>query len=226
MSVATPVALWLRGDLGITLNGANVSAWADQGPDGRDFAQGTAGDQPLFEASSINSLPGLRFDSGNDEFLDGPTFADLIGAEAFLVGTIDNQPPLTTTDSGLWAFGSGTQCFIPYTDDIIYDDFMTDTRKTTIDVSSLDMTSPFIYNVTSITGEWTSRMNVGSGLSEIFTTAVNTVDGLAATRIGKNSTTGPQTWDGQIVEVIIYKSKLSVTDRAAVNAYLESRYAI
>lgn len=41
-------ALWLRADLGITLNSGNVSAWADQSGNGRHLTQGTMGAQPAY----------------------------------------------------------------------------------------------------------------------------------------------------------------------------------
>lgn len=49
--------LWLRSDLGITLNGSNVSAWADQsgcGDANRNVAQGTPANQPVYTASDAN----------------------------------------------------------------------------------------------------------------------------------------------------------------------------
>lgn len=44
-------ALWLRADMGVTLNAGNVAAWADQSGNGRHFVQATAGEQPLYSAS-------------------------------------------------------------------------------------------------------------------------------------------------------------------------------
>jgi len=58
----TPAALvphaWYRSDLGITLNGSNVAAWADQSGNGRHAIQTTAGNQPPYSASGgVNNLP-------------------------------------------------------------------------------------------------------------------------------------------------------------------------
>jgi hypothetical protein len=61
--------LWLRADLGVTLNAGNVSAWADQSGLGNDVTQATAADQPLLVASAQNGRPGVRFD-GVDDSLD------------------------------------------------------------------------------------------------------------------------------------------------------------
>lgn len=43
--------LWLRSDLGITLNGSNVSAWDDQSGNGNHVTQATPANQPAYNAS-------------------------------------------------------------------------------------------------------------------------------------------------------------------------------
>jgi hypothetical protein len=61
------LVLWLRGDLGITLNAGNVSAWADQSGSGHDATQPTAIQQPATSTSiggqacvSFNGSTGMR----------------------------------------------------------------------------------------------------------------------------------------------------------------------
>lgn len=60
--------LWLRSDLGITLNGTTVSAWADQSGNELDFSWPTAAAQPTYTAidSNWNDKPSLSFDGVND----------------------------------------------------------------------------------------------------------------------------------------------------------------
>lgn len=54
---------WWRSDLGITLNGGAVSAWADQGSGGFHLTQGTGANQPTYNAAGgPNSTPSLLFD--------------------------------------------------------------------------------------------------------------------------------------------------------------------
>lgn len=43
-------ALWLKGDAGITLDAGNVSSWADQSGNGRDFTQSDGGKRPTTDA--------------------------------------------------------------------------------------------------------------------------------------------------------------------------------
>jgi hypothetical protein len=61
------LAAWYRADLGVTLNGGNVSAWADQSGNGRHSAQGTAANQPALVTSdaAYNNRSTLSFDGGD-----------------------------------------------------------------------------------------------------------------------------------------------------------------
>lgn len=65
---------WYRADLGITLNGSNVSAWADQILPAVDASQGVAGSQPPYIASDAgingNAIIG-PFDGTADHFTAG-----------------------------------------------------------------------------------------------------------------------------------------------------------
>lgn len=54
--------LWLRSDLGITLNGSTVSAWGDQSGNANNMLQGTGANQPAYVSNVVNGRPVLRFD--------------------------------------------------------------------------------------------------------------------------------------------------------------------
>lgn len=60
--------LWLRADLGVTLNGSTVSAWADQSGSGNHVSQGTAANQPTFTANdaACGNKATVAFDGTND----------------------------------------------------------------------------------------------------------------------------------------------------------------
>jgi hypothetical protein len=98
-------ALWLRADLGITLNVGNVSAWADQSGNGLDVSQGTAANQPLYVASWKNSKPAMTFD-GVSEVLSRATVAFTAGSAltVFVVGASANDPDSVDIGSNMKAW--------------------------------------------------------------------------------------------------------------------------
>lgn len=86
------IALLLDGDLGITLGGQplDVSAWADQSGNGRDYTQATTANQPHQVVGDLNGHDSLRFGSPGDQFMDatgaGLIASDLNDLTIFVVG--------------------------------------------------------------------------------------------------------------------------------------------
>lgn len=90
LSILGPASVlqWVRSDLGITLNGSGVSGWADQSGNGNNLSQGTAANQPTYNATGgPNGTPSLLFDGTNDS----------------LAAATPNQPAPGTTVTYLWA---------------------------------------------------------------------------------------------------------------------------
>ena len=70
----SPLA-WFRSDLGVTLNGSTVSAWADQTGNGKHVTQATAGNQPTYSlAGGRGGRP--KITSAASRFLQGSTADD------------------------------------------------------------------------------------------------------------------------------------------------------
>ena len=62
------VGMWFKADDLSGTDGSTVPTWADASGNGNDATQGTAGREPLFyNTSSMNNMPIVRFDGGNDE---------------------------------------------------------------------------------------------------------------------------------------------------------------
>ena len=83
--IFTGLALWLKADAGLTLNGSTVSGWADQSGQGRNAFQGTTASQPKLVTTALG-LPGLQFDGTNDFMTFDMPVNDLTGMTIFLVG--------------------------------------------------------------------------------------------------------------------------------------------
>lgn len=80
------LALWLRSDKGIVLNGSGVSSWTDQSPNAIVFSQATAFNQPVWGATSgKNSLPGLTFVGVHEMTGLGTVLSSLAAYTMFIV---------------------------------------------------------------------------------------------------------------------------------------------
>ena len=75
---------WYKNGAGITLNGSDVSTWADSSSNNNNMSQSDAGKQPAFNAST----GALTFDDGAEQYLESSS--DIGGAsgldDEFIVG--------------------------------------------------------------------------------------------------------------------------------------------
>jgi len=86
--------LWLRSDLGITLNGADVSAWADQTANANNALQATAGLQMAYGSGGVQGLPYLTLTGSEAMYIVDNTTLQLAAVTIFLVAS-------DVTDSGV-----------------------------------------------------------------------------------------------------------------------------
>ena len=78
------LALWLRADKGLTLNGSSVAEWADQSGQGRLATQPVGVNQPLLAVTPLGK-PVLRFDGANDFLSFNLPVNGLAGMTIFLL---------------------------------------------------------------------------------------------------------------------------------------------
>lgn len=224
------LVVWLCAELGVytdtsattpvTADAQTVAFWQDQSGLGNNFTQSTSANRPTWKTGIVNSMPVLRFDGSNDQLV-GPSLSALTAGEAFIVVKVDADPPGVNTVSGSWKFGSNaTDCHYPFTDGVIYEDFGTTARKT-VGNPTPSLASWRLYNVISVSGEWTANLDG----TQIYTTATNTVGFSTAPIIGGN-VANDRRLDGDIAEFIVYNKKLEVPERTAVKTYIANRYAL
>lgn len=210
--------LWLRADALALSDNDPVATWPDSSGEGNDATQATSGSRPTFK--NDGAFPIVRFD-GSDDFFDLPDFASgLTAGEIFIVVKIDADPP-PEAQSGLWVFGSAaTATHFPFSDGTVYDGFATDTRKTTVNPTPSLSAAYRLYNISSQSGEWTSRLDG----TQIFTTGTNTVGWTTTPKIGKSEGGASYFFDGDLAEVIMYDSVLSSGNRDSVETYVADEY--
>ncbi len=216
------LALWLKADTGLTQDtNGHISAWADQSGGSHDVFQANASQQPSFVAAAAlgnNGQPAVRFD-GVGQYLQVPDVMNgATAGELFVV--------LRATDpTHRHSFLNFTTNYVslsiyPYTDGHIYESFGSTTFYD-LGLALTDVTQFHLYNAVSTPGEWTSRLNEQMQ----FTTTGNTVGFPAAPAIGFSDNYAGTYFAGDIAEILVYRRALSATERSAVEAYLNGKYA-
>lgn len=209
-NLAANTALWLRGDLGITITSSRVSAWADQSGTGNHFIQAALSSDPV--TGTLLGKPALRFD-GISRFLQRTGYtAPVTDGEWWAVYSTDSA-----TGSSLWDWSGATSDYFTYVGDgKIYDQTGSTARKT----CGTPITSITVGNVVSVksaAGAWSMYLN---GTLQ-FTTVTNTYAVTANPRLGLSATylTGylAEVWNGRI---------MSSADRAKARTYITRRYGL
>jgi hypothetical protein len=219
-------ALWLRGDLGVSLVGGAVATWADQSGNGNNYTQSTSANRPTPGTLSGQPCVQFTFASGQQHLL-GPSFSALTAAHAFVVVRLAADPSSFAAGlGGFWNFGSGAGAdFIPYPppDNRIYDGFGSTARKTTTATRPNMASDTRVYEVVSAAGEWTNKMDA----VQLFTTGTNTV-GWRAVSSGLGATVSDLSvrMNGSIAEMLIFPSKRSAAELAQIYAYFNARYGL
>jgi type II secretory pathway pseudopilin PulG len=213
---------WLKADVGITLNGSNVSSWADQSGNGHDAVQATDTYQPLLVDSQLNGEPIIRFDGNNDSLQNNT----LVVAQPYTLFYVVKD--YVDTNNYNWFINNyPTMALANYNPSLGYYTIYAGSWMT----SSIPY--PFGYStISAIYSGADAKSNVWYNGS-LATTGGNTGNG------GINATTGNYLYIGtlaynfsgesstfDVAEIIIYNSALSDTDRQSVENYLADKYGL
>jgi hypothetical protein len=202
--------VWLKNNTGFTLNGALVSAWADQSGNNNNATQSTETNQPLKSGGGIDL-------DGTDNFMTLGTALDLNGFTIFAVIDLDD----TTLET---LFGNGTNG---------NDFFRLSGTTWTIRTEG----SSFQNTLTTSAGTdkylLTLYADVGASATRYYleddgtAESNNTIDNKTFTikDIGRNSANA-HFFNGKIYELAIYNAELSTSDREAVESDIMSRNSI
>ncbi len=242
--VSTNLTLWLKADIGpsATTNGVNVSTWFDQA--GSNNATAASGDEPNYEANSINFNPSLNFDAGNTEEISGT--AGFNSAAYYMVINTDlaytfesaqesvmefTTPAGATDQFGSLILGSATGAFA--NEIITHAIGGTGTRwrrgTTQAAFGSIADNTTMMFGV---------KNNAANNNTEIFVNGRNQVNLQSGTfltstnvayRIGGNldaNTFINDNFDGQIAEVISYSARPTDAQHARIQSYLAVKYGI
>jgi len=217
--------LWLRADLGVTLNGATVSSWADQSGNGVTVTQGTTSKQPTFNAGTagvLNGLPTLQFAQGSLQILSSPVnytnggAASIFSAVAPVAGSFFNTRIFETLNSNGYYLGMGNAGG-PNWRAIINGTFGTGAGTTAngnylVSLNFTGAVGALYQNGTQVASDgYTSPPSTSNPY---------TIGGF----LGGSTTT--DFWNGHIAEVAFFKRVLTTTEVLAMHRYLGARYKI
>jgi hypothetical protein len=216
----TGLDLMLEADAGITLNGSNVSAWADQSGAGNHFAEAAL--QPAYQAAGGpgGTRAALYFSGASHASatrLIGPAFSGA-AAEIFIVGKKDSQ---LDGKGGLIRIGSAPEGEVfPWSDGNHYAGFATNVRKTAGAPGTV--TGWFLADWISTATEWTSRLD----RVQKYTTGGNTVGWHTSSALAADPLGGNSFWSGHISAVYKFSRKLTTDERTLVEAYILTKWGV
>ena len=176
---------------------------------GQDAYQATQNEQPLLYHRGLlvrdGTSPAILFTQTQRTNLDLQNLSSLTIGHIFAVLSVTNDPPDGSAAQGsnrLWELGTGFNSHHPFTHasntSIVYHSFGSDTRKPSLDLSSLNLENKHLLTIKSKTNDWNMRID---GVSK-QTASTNTVAFPSAPFIGSDSSV----FGGKYSEIILFAS--------------------
>lgn len=228
---AADLKVWIDASQLSFANGAIITSAADASGNGHNFFQSNGSRKPTFVSSSVmNSRPALNFD-GVDDFLQSSAISEmntqnLTWYTAFNTASATSGERVAFSSRHISPNGSGLQLFI-------------NTRYSTVngmEVISYKTASP---NLTRLSTPYASGTQVIGGVrsstsfkglknGSVFASYTGGMYNPNAThqycRIGANTASANQYFQGVIGEVIAYTKTLNETQNIILSNYLSSKY--
>lgn len=213
--------LWLRADLGLTLNVSAVAQWNDLSgtlDPAKNVAQSNVSFQPTFNAAdaAYNNKPTISIAAASNQFLQSGAWAAPM-VQPWTLVIVGNDDGAATYR---WWFDNNTAPSTQLYNNLgsRYDVYAGAALATSVVPSGA---TPRIWMITASAGTGNVYMTAKTANA---TGAVG-AQGWAGTTIGADRT-GGSGLNGKMAEVIAYNSALGPTDRSALWDYLGSRYGI
>ncbi|MBO9606785.1 MAG: discoidin domain-containing protein [Paenibacillaceae bacterium] len=205
------LGLWLKADAGVTKNGSDrVSRWADYSGSGADAEVLDSSAMPLWVANALNGKPALRFDG--TQSLIAHDFVD-IDMRDFTMTFVLKPAVLVDYNQAIGSAGGwGEAAFRASANGTLYAGPDGDSRIVT--------TSGQIQS--GVTQIFTYKYSGGSAWLYRNGALIGSASGLETGYPTPGFAMNP---NGDVPEVVVYKSALSDTDRGTVETYLRDKYA-
>lgn len=216
--------VWLKADAISGLNdGDKVATWADMSGGGRNFAQGTDANRPVYKTNVVYRNPVVRFTAANATTLTSS--ATLANATAFTILVVHTRTASTPDYGALLSSSGGTYGVML-------------TYGTTSNFNRLAVTDNVVRAFSDAsTGvriqSWRYKGSVPSaeawrdGVAQTLASngyAIPSAIGAAAGTLWLGGTSSGYYWDGDVAEVLIYTEAVSDADLLALHTYAIARW--
>jgi hypothetical protein len=224
------LGLWLEADVGITLVGGAVDAWADQSGNGRNFSAPALSNRPAY-SGTLNGLPVLTFDGSTDyltgnaaslniaQNVDGLT---MIVVAKYATSTVQRSFGISTTTSA-------ARCLVG----VSTTQWLIGSRRLDGDTGTLVSGGTTNNNYVIQSGVLRYSVatagvfvNSASQSDTAFQTAGNTSNTASMRVVIGTGTDLASFMSGDIAEVIVYQRAISVEERNSVERYLSVKWGI
>jgi hypothetical protein len=210
--------LWLRADLGITLNSGNVSAWADQSGSGHSVSQGTGSAQPTYVTidAAYGNKATLSFASASSQVLQSASWTLSQPCTQIVVGNVTSS--------------AAAQGFVDFqsagTEQTMYNPTGGGGGMFAgVNLSAGAVTSPSVLAGT-FNGA-SSNLYLNNSQTAAASGSAGTNNGQGGIDVGSLGGGAPSAFlNGKIAEMIMYNRNLGAAELKSVFAYLGSRYGI
>jgi hypothetical protein len=238
------LALWVRADQGVTLNGSAVSAWADGSGSDRHAVQPVPAQQPTFVPDAVQGHPALRFD-GVDDCLTFPCpVTKLPGMTIFLVASTLEERSGGITRAGNAALtwremeNFGVVFLTPFQTKVHFG-FGTG-QAPTVQSYVRPATLDRAYSLTTATKSLAEQVLFVNGRECLRLSGQNRPIGKCEEtgRIGQGmgdlvthrrfpgEVEGESYFSGEIAEILVYSRALADSERKVVDQYLLGKYLL
>jgi hypothetical protein len=228
---------WYKSGVGVTLNGGDVSQWDDQSGNARHLTQGTAANQPLYNASDANwnGLASITF-NGTSDFLLCHAVAPAIFQGTDKAWTIVTAVKRAAGGTYRFLLGSNdiagggnaqvvlSQKWNSVDDYVIY---KRDTSGSSVDShigTSGDTAVIIRWQHSGTLGEvYVNGASAGTSANNVG--ALTSQDAFCIGAFPSGLSSGATFWTGDIAEVVMYSRLLTAGEQTQIEDYFKSKFA-
>ena len=222
-------SLWLDASdsSSVTTASGNVSQWNDKSGNGNHVSQGTSGNRPAYQTSVVNGLNAIQFGGTSTTHRLFRSSFSVSQPSVFTVFTVDSSYNTANT-AVIWDTGSGDRCVHVVDAGTLLGFYRTNDLSTQRAQVSSAIATNKTY-VSACVSDATGHQIWLNGTKGTDATAGTTgFNGLAVGNLRGNPDPLVPTFThfGRICEIIVYSTKRTDSQRAAIESYLVGKWGI